>query len=114
MFSYQKAADVKKQLTERCDQLYAQLKKSQPFLGSIGRNYRRLSTCSGRGLGVLYLLEYIFAPQFKRGTENYVNVLIQGRHEMFIETFDEPLKPVHHFLLCGLLCKRKCRVGSRS
>lgn len=54
MFSYQKAADVKKQLTERRDQLYAQQKQSQPFLVFVGPNLTNIKEYHVDIAGVLY------------------------------------------------------------
>ncbi|KAE8749525.1 hypothetical protein FOCC_FOCC003790 [Frankliniella occidentalis] len=41
---------------------------------------------------------FLYAPMFRRGSENILRVLVQEHHERYIEVFNEHLKPVHHFV----------------
>lgn len=49
-------------------------------------------------LSLRLLSDSITSPHFQAGTENYVSVLVRDHNFLFVNTFNEPLKPVHHFL----------------
>ncbi|KAE8743397.1 hypothetical protein FOCC_FOCC011002 [Frankliniella occidentalis] len=45
------------------------------------------------------LLDILYAPSFPRGTDVFLRNKVREHHELYIETFNEHLKPVHHALL---------------
>ena len=49
-------------------------------------------------LSLRTLADCLTAPQFEAGSENCASALVQEHNFLFVTTFNETLKPVHHFL----------------